>query len=171
MKGYTTAEMKRFNYLISETNAVYHEAAQKLGLSDSTQQVLYTICNNGDSCLISDICRLSGISKQTINSALRKLEGEGIVYLEASDGRKKRVCLTERGKKLAEDTVVKLIEIENGLLDSWSREELEQYLGLTQRYLDSLRAKVQELRARGAAGSLADMEDSADTAETGGADS
>ena len=55
MKGYTTAEMKRFNYLISETNAVYHEAAQKLGLSDSTQQVLYTICNNGDSCLISDI--------------------------------------------------------------------------------------------------------------------
>ena len=50
MKGYTTAEMKRFNYLISETNAVYHEAAQKLGLSDSTQQVLYTICNNGDSC-------------------------------------------------------------------------------------------------------------------------
>ena len=67
--------------------------------------------------------------------------------------------------------MVKLIEIENGLLDSWSREELEQYLGLTQRYLDSLRAKVQELRARGAAGSLADMEDSADTAETGGADS
>ena len=112
MKGYTTAEMKRFNYLISETNAAYHEAAQKLGLSDSTVQVLYTICNNGEGCQIGDICRLSGISKQTINSALRKLEAEGIVYLEASGRRKKRVCLTEQGRKLAEETVVKLIEIE-----------------------------------------------------------
>lgn len=149
MNGYTTADMKRFNYLISETNAVYHEAAQKLGLSDSTEQVLYTICNYGESCQISDICRLSGISKQTINSALRKLESGGIVYLEASDGRKKRVCLTEKGKKLAEETVVKLIEIENGILDSWPREEREQYLELTKRYLDSFREKVQELKARG----------------------
>ena len=111
-------------------------------------QVLYTICNNGEGCQIGDICRLSGISKQTINSALRKLEAEGIVYLEASGRRKKRVCLTEQGRKLAEETVVKLIEIENGILDSWSRQELEQYLELTRRYLDSFRAKVRELEPR-----------------------
>lgn len=170
MKSYTTADMKRFNYLISETNAAYHEAAQKLGLSDSTEQVLYTICNYGESCQISDICRLSGISKQTINSALRKLEGEGIVYLEASDGRKKRVCLTEKGKRLAEETVVKLIEIENGILGSWPMEEREQYLELTKRYLDSFREKVQGLRARRAAGGLADTGDSMDAGEKGGAD-
>ena len=110
--------------------------------------MLYTICNNGEGCQIGDICRLSGISKQTINSALRKLEAEGIVYLEASGRRKKRVCLTEQGRKLAEETVVKLIEIENGILDSWSRQELEQYLELTRRYLDSFRAKVRELEPR-----------------------
>ena len=162
MKGYTTADMKRFNYLISETNAVYHEAAQKMGLSDSTEQVLYTICNYGESCQIRDICKLSGISKQTINSALRKLEGERIVYLEAFDGRKKRVCLTEKGKKLAEETVVQLIEIENGILDSWTGEEREQYLELTKRYLDSFREKVRELKAGETAGGLADRSDRAD---------
>ena len=145
MKDYTTAGLKRFNYLISETNAAYHEAAQKLGLSDSTEQVLYTICNNGESCLIGDICRMSGVSKQTINSALRKLEAEGVIYLEALDGRKKRVCLTARGKRLAEETVVKLIAIENSILDSWSREELEQYLELTRRYLVSFKEKVGQL--------------------------
>lgn len=160
MKGYTTADMKRFNYLISETNAVYHEAAQKMGLSDSTEQVLYTICNYGESCQIRDICKLSGISKQTINSALRKLESEGILYLEASDGRKKRVCLTEKGKKLAEETVVKLIEIENGILNSWTGEEREQYLELTKRYLDSFREKVRELEAGGTASELAEMAES-----------
>lgn len=145
MEGYTTKEMKRLNYLISETDAVYHEAYLKLGLSDSEGQILYTICNNGDSCPLSEICRLSGISKQTVNSALRKLEREGIVYLEAYAGRRKRVCLTEQGKALAERTVVRLIGIENGILDSWSREELGLYLQLTERYLEELRGQIRKL--------------------------
>ena len=145
MQGYTTKEMKRFNYLVSETNGAYHEAYLKLGMSDSEGQILYTICNNVDSCLLSEICRLSGISKQTVNSALRKLEGEGIVYLEAYGGRRKRVCLTEQGKVLAERTVVRLIEIENGILDSWPREKLELYLELTENYLEALRDQIREL--------------------------
>lgn len=145
MKGFTTAEMKRFNYLVGETDAAYHEAAQKLGLSDSVMQIFYIICDNGDKYPISDICRLSGISKQTINSALRRLETEGMVYLENASGKKKRVCLTDKGKKLAEDTVVRLIEIENGILDSWPEEEVEQYLQLTGKYLQEFREKIKEL--------------------------
>ena len=145
MKGFTTAEMKRFNYLIGETNAAYHEAAWKLGLSDSVMQILYAICNSGDNCLLGEICRLSGISKQTVNSALRKLEVEGMVYLENAGGKKKRVCLTVSGKKLAESTVVRLIDIENGVLDSWPEEEVEQYLRLTGKYLNEFREKIREL--------------------------
>ena len=67
MEGYTTRQMQRVNYLQSEMNAAYHEAAVKLGMSDSTVQILYAICNSGDSCLLSDICKLLGTSKQTIN--------------------------------------------------------------------------------------------------------
>ena len=145
MEGYTTKEMRRFNYLLCETDAAYHEAALRLGMSDSTMQVLYAICNNGDSCPLSEICSQSGISKQTINSALRKLEGDGIIYLEASGGRKKRVCLTDKGRVLAEGTVVKLIEIENGILESWPREDVERYLELTRKYLTAFKEKIQEL--------------------------
>lgn len=148
MEQITSEGMRRFNHLVSETDAAYHEAALKMGMSDSIMQIMYILCDKGGDCPLGEICRLSGISKQTINSALRKLEAEGIVYLEASGRRKKRVCLTEQGRKLAEETVVKLIEIENGILDSWSRQELEQYLELTRRYLDSFRAKVRELEPR-----------------------
>jgi hypothetical protein len=42
-----TSELKRLNYLTSEIDAAYHEAARKLGLSDSTMMVLYAACNNG----------------------------------------------------------------------------------------------------------------------------
>ena len=145
MKELLTVQLKRFNHLASEIEAAYHEAAQRLGLSDSAMQVLYTICNNGEQCLLSDICNLSGTSKQTINSALRKLEAEGIVYLETFSGKKKIVCLTAKGKNLINNTVVRLIEIENDIFSSWAKSEQELYLELTQRYLTSFKDKIKEL--------------------------
>ena len=34
---------KRLNLLLSETDAVYHEAAKRMGLADSDMKILYTI--------------------------------------------------------------------------------------------------------------------------------
>lgn len=145
MNKFATEQLKRFNYLSSEIEAVYHEAALKFGLSDSAMLVLYAICNNGESCLLSDIIHLSGTSKQTINSALRKLEAEGIVYLEAVNGKQKRVYLTKKGWELADHTVIRLLDIENSIYDSWSPEEMALYLTLTQRYLTALKEKIKEV--------------------------
>lgn len=138
-------EMKRFNYLTNEIDAAYHEAAVKLGLSDSAMLILYTICNNGDTCLLHEITRLSGVCKQTVNSSLRKLEQEGIVYLDAVDGRKKRVCLTDKGKTVTKDTVLRVIEIENDIFGSWTEQERTLYITLTQTYLSSFKDKIREL--------------------------
>lgn len=145
MEVYMKDEMKRFNYLTAEIDAAYHEAALKLGLSDSAMQILYTICNNGEECLLNDIIHLSGISKQTVNSALRKLENEDVVYLEAFSGRKKKVCLTEKGKALVKNTVLQIIEIENEIFDSWTETERKIYIELTQKYLFSFKEKIKEL--------------------------
>lgn len=137
--------LERFNLLLSEIDAVYHDAALKMGISDSAMVVLYTVCSMNGDCLLNDITRMSGVSKQTINSALRKLEAEDILYLEASGARKKRVCLTEKGKDLAERTVLRLIGIENDIFRSWSAEERKIYMELTQRYLFMLQDRVKEL--------------------------
>ena len=145
MTNCITEEMKRFNYLTTEIDAAYHEAALKLGLSDSALLILYTICNCGEACLLHDITRLSGISKQTVNSALRKLEDEGVVYLESFSGRKKKVCLTEKGKAFVKDTVLRVIEIENEIFGSWAEAERTLYIELTQRYLSSFKEKIKEL--------------------------
>ena len=134
-------EMKRVNHLIGEIDAVYHEIAWKLGLSDSVFEILYTICNYGDSCMLKDI----GRSKQTINSALRKLEKEGIVYLEAVDSRHKKVCLTEEGRSLTRRTAESVIEAENQILASWPQEDVETYIALIRRYLLALQEKAKNL--------------------------
>lgn len=145
MNSYSSKDLRRFNNLITEIDGVYHEMALKLGLSDSAMQILYTICNYGDNCLLQEICRQSGLSKQTINSALRKLEAEDIVYLEAAGSRNKKVILTEAGKALSQRTALKVIKAENEIFASWSREDMDKYLELTEDFLIAMREKVKQL--------------------------
>ena len=142
-------EMRRLNCLIGETDSVYHEAAVKLGVSDSTMQILYTICMTGENyCQLSEIARLTGSSRQTIHSSVRKLEQEGVVCLKAKNGRDKIVYLTEYGKKIVEKTALRMIEIENDIFGGWTKEEKNTYVELTQRYLSSFQEKAGELYER-----------------------
>lgn len=145
MSNNSSKDMKRYNHLLGEMEATYHESSLRLGISDSVSMILYTICSSGDSYLLNDICRHTGLSKQTVNSAIRKLESEGIVYLEAVDGKSKKVHLTEKGKLFAEKTSFRLIEIENSIFASWSEEDVQKYLELTERFLISLKEKVGQL--------------------------
>jgi len=143
MKYFVTTQMKHFNLLLSEIDTAYHDAANKLGLSDSSMLILYTLCCNNGECLLSDIT--TGASKQTINSALRKLEADDIVYSERFEGRKKKILLTDKGDRLVKDTVLHLIEIEHEIFGSWSEEEMKTYMDLTQRYLAVFKEKIKEL--------------------------
>ena len=138
-------EVKRINYLHSEINNVFHEMSQQMGLSDSISCILYTICNFGDSCLLTDIINMTGIPKQTVNSALRKMEGDGYLQLETTQTRRKKVVLTEAGKLLAQKTAEQMIRMENEIYASWTEEERHLHLALTQRYLDQLKEKAKEL--------------------------
>ena len=158
MEARISKELKRFNHLMGEIDGLYHDAAVGLGLSDSAMKVLYTICYKGDRCPLRDVCRESGMSKQTVNSAIRKLEGEGMVRLEPSGGRGKDVCLTPAGRELAGRTAAPLMELEDEIFAAWSPEEVAGYLRLTQRYLEDFREKMRRFQtgkgpeARGAPG-------------------
>lgn len=142
MNIHSSKELKRYNYLSSEIDAAYHEISSILGLPDSSMIVLYTICDNGDSCLLADIVRNSGISKQTVNSALRKLEADGIIYLESAGARNKTVCLTKQGKELADRTARQIIDVENDIFSSWAQEDVKRYLELTERYLQDFKKRI-----------------------------
>lgn len=136
--------MKRFNYLTQEIDNAYHQASFKLGISDSVMQILYALLCFDGSCAIGDILTF-GVSKQTINSALRKLEKEGRIILEKMDGKKKRVRLTDKGRELAEKTALKIIEIENGIFEQWAQEDIDNYMRLTALYCKMLKEKTENL--------------------------
>jgi len=141
-------EIHRINYLTSETQALYHQSSLKLGITDSVSIVLYTIYDTGENCLLSDIYKKSGISKQTVNPAIRGLESDGILYLEQYTGRAKKIILTEKGKDYVNSTVAKLYQAEVQAFDSWSTEEINTYIRLMEKYADCFRKQIGALSER-----------------------
>ena len=149
MSSHNLKVIKRFNHLQSELDAAYHEMSMTLGMSDSAMIILYTIYEEGESCLLQDICRRSGLSKQTLNSALRKLEAEGTVCLRPTGTRNKNVCLTEEGKLLAERTAGRMIKAENEIFDAWSQADVQKHLELTERFLRDFKEKTKIMKTVG----------------------
>ena len=145
MPKHISKEMRRFNYLLGEIDATYHEMFLKLGLSDSAMKVMYAICDAGEECLLQEICFYTGLSKQTVNSAIRKLEEEGILYLELVNAKSKKVFLTEKGKELAEKTAYRILQAENEIFAAWEKKDVEAYLELTEKYLLCLKEKAKEI--------------------------
>ncbi len=138
-------EIHRINCLTEEIDSLYHQAALKLGVSDSVLFVLYMLYISGEKCLLYDIYKSSGISKQTINSAVRKLESENIIYLEKHNGKSKMVCLTEKGRTYTLKTAARLAEAECRAFGDWSEEEINRYLQLIEKHDASLRRQIEKL--------------------------
>lgn len=138
-------QIHRINYLTSEMESFYHQASLKLGVSDSVSMVLYTIYDTGESCLLSDIYKKTGISKQTINSAIRTLEASDILYLAPYTGRAKKVILTQKGKDYIQKTAAKIYQAEIRAFDTWSEEEINTYMELMEKYADCFRQQIERL--------------------------
>lgn len=146
MESIKQSEPRRYNCLLAEIDEVYHEVAIRQGFSDSAMAILYALSDNDGQCRLPELIKSAGLNKQTANSALRKLEQENIVYLEPAGGKSKRVCLTEKGLATVHETVERVLDVEKKIYSSWSQEEWELYVQLTERYLNQLREEMKEIQ-------------------------
>ncbi|WP_418244959.1 MarR family winged helix-turn-helix transcriptional regulator [Ellagibacter isourolithinifaciens] len=125
-----------------EQNQLYRDVAASFGISESAFNILYAIFLAGEKGISQrDICVQMCIGKQTVNSSIHKLEREGVVVLKSGPGRRGLLAhLTPVGLKLAERTIVPMIEAELAALREFDDSELELSLLLGRRYTDALRA-------------------------------
>ena len=131
--------LKKYNQIYTEINAIYHEVARRMHLSDSAFDILYGIYDMGDNCQQRDICNASCIPKQTVHSSISKLEKEGYLTLVSGKGRNKYIRLTDLGRELIEKKLLPLIRIENDAFNCMTAEECAQMLALNQKYAQALR--------------------------------
>lgn len=134
---------KEFNRITGVINGAYHKAALKLGLSDSEMGILYTLCAHEPGCNQSTLYKETGMTKSTVNSAIRKMEQADILYLTDGSGRNTRVFLTEKGKALTQKTVARFIRLENKIYESWSPQELEVFMRLHGDFAKKINYSVQ----------------------------
>ena len=145
MNNILIEKIHQINNLSTELNAVYHQAALRLGISDSVMCVLYAIYDNGENCLLSEIYKQSGVCKQTVNSAIRRLESDALIYLEQYKGKAKMVWLTDEGKAFVKKTIARLYEAEISALEMWAFDEMDMYIFLMKKYISTFKSQVENL--------------------------
>lgn len=137
-------EYMRLSHRIDE---FYHELAQRQGLSDSAFAVLWSILELGEGCGQKDVCRQFCMTKQTVNSSVRKLAAEGILTLQEGAGREMRIYLTDRGRALAQERVVPAMEAERRAAEAVTEEEWRTLMRLGERWIARFQAETARIPA------------------------
>ncbi len=139
------ALLLEYNRIVRECDELYRTAAKRLGLPDGAFWILYALREGERALTQSVLCSMLYLPKQTINSSLKKLEADGYLQLqEMKDRRSKRVCLTEKGRLLAEDTVDKVLRAECAALSELPPDERRQLVGLFGRFQERLRERFSD---------------------------
>lgn len=124
--------------MYKENTAIYRDLSVRMGMTESTFWILYTLRVEEAPVTQSDMCAILGYPKQTVNSALKKVEQEGLLTLSGGRRAQRQAHPPDRnGHELAEQTVDFVIEAEQRALLDLSSEEQAQLLTLMRRYNDA----------------------------------
>lgn len=137
--------LAEYNSMLKEHEDLYRQIARRFNLSECAFWILYSLREANASLTQSELCYALSQPKQTINSALKKMESDGYIkLLSDQDRRRKQLCLTEKGEFLARETVDKVIVLENQTFDNFTETEQETFLHLLHKYTDNLKDNLSE---------------------------
>lgn len=133
-----------FNQLYKEMDEIYHQYAREHGISDTAFWLLYSLCLSDAPYTQREICLEWHYPPQTLNSALKTLEKQGLIALEPVPGNQKNklVVLTEQGKAVVHRVIFPVIAAEQQSFRELHEEEKEALLSLTRKYLELLKSNI-----------------------------
>ena len=125
-------------YALNETwkeNAdIYRRMAKQMNMTDTVMWALYTLRIEPGEITQSRMCEFLHEPKQTVNSALKKMEADGLITLQSGSNRRtKTIHLTAAGLAVARKTSDRVMETEQQALAQFSEEEAEQLFSLMRR--------------------------------------
>ena len=141
---------KRYQEFISaskEVDDVYHMIALKFGLSDSAMWILCTMRETNRELTQSEIAQEMSMSRQTVNSAIKNLEKQGYLRLEAVSGdrRNKILSFTEEGETFVKRTVDRVLSLEHQVFENLEVEEQEKITQILRKYTRFMREGAEKI--------------------------
>lgn len=132
--------LDEFYHSYNEIERLYNIIAHNAGLSDCAYCLMFDIAKNGGAAALSTMCGEWAYSKQTISSAIKSLEGKGLIELSFVEGSRKNkmASLTDAGRELSGRIVDPAAMAEFRALEALSTQEREQLVALMRRYADAL---------------------------------
>lgn len=138
-------KLYEYNNVLRSIDDCYRNIAKRYGFSEAAFWTLYTLRMEPGNITQSDVCTVLYQPKQTVNSALKKLESEGYITLTPAGAHTKNISLTKSGTKLCEQTVDKVIEAECAALGNMTDEESENMTALMKLYSVLLKSQTAKI--------------------------
>lgn len=138
--------LTRINAAIRRTDEAYDIAAKHVGLSSSSFDILYTLRSIGEGCSQKDLAEASCTGKQTINSAIHRLEREGMLRLEAGFGRTTLVYLTVKGKQTVKERIDPVIRAEERAAQELPQQGQDALVKAFEDYADAICGSLEQIR-------------------------
>lgn len=136
--------LKEYNSSFKECNEIYRKIAAKLGISESEFMVLYALVEI-NAVRQKDIVDYFSISKQTINSAVKKLVRNQIVELKQAKGREMQIILTPAGKIFTQEKMAPIVNCEKKALAAMGKKESQELVRLTKMYLENFKGQIKQI--------------------------
>ena len=140
--------LEELNQLYKQMDGIYHRYARRLGLSDTAFWILYCL-GEGEPLTQRELCESWFYPPQTVNSALKGLERQGLMVLvpRAGNRKDKEMVLTPAGREYVRRAVEPLMEAERRALAALGDGGRERLFSLTRRYIRTLEAGTDRLPA------------------------
>ena len=133
-----------YNQLLKECDIIYHNAAMKANLSDCAFWIMYSLYNADHTLTQSEIGDNASMPRQTVNSALKKLEKDGYLTLEKINGKMgKSIHLTQLGEQFAAENIAPVVTAEEQACSLFSDNEKEAFLKTFRTLVDRLKEKIE----------------------------
>ncbi len=138
----TVEAVNAFLYQVSRIN---HEAAKRVGLTDSEFQMDYYL-DPDQALTFSQIVNCSGLPKQTAHSCLKSQMDKG--WIAASDNSRSRsrtFFLTEEGFRILHPKIQAFKEIEARVCQSFSCSQRQEFANLLDTFSEKMNLFIEDL--------------------------
>lgn len=142
-----TSTMAIFNQTYKEAEDIYHNYAKSFHLSDTVFWVLYSLWEKESAYTQTELCADWSYPPQTVNSALKHMEQEGIIELVLISGsrKNKQIFLTPKGEALADKVIAPLIQAEQDSFAAMNLRERSNMLFAMQKHIALLKKNIEHI--------------------------
>lgn len=146
MKKYIESCLEQLAIQEKKFSALYKEAVALFNIPDCSMWILYYLIISDKDITQQDLIKKILFPKQTINSAVNSLMKKELLNLEVipNTKNKKKLVLTDRGLKLAQNTVLKLREAECRAIENMGKEKMLKFMELYGEFYNELQKEFKK---------------------------